>query len=71
MDPKWKKNAHCVDLGSHRFRVWWTESPRDPIGAGVARNGHEIGPKENGMTQFHEAPRYRDAFEKALESIYC
>jgi hypothetical protein len=37
---------------------------------GIARM-RPSAPYKSDMAQFHEAPRYRDAFEQALENIYC
>lgn len=37
---------------------------------GIARM-RPSAPYESDMARFHEAPRYRDAFEQALENIYC
>ena len=37
---------------------------------GIARM-RPSAPYESDMAQFHEAPRYRDAFKQALKNIYC
>ena len=38
---------------------------------GITRIEWPSVPYDSDMAQFHEAPRYRDAFEQVLENIYC